>query len=333
MKSQAQQKKKLSAISIILAIPAIIAILFLTLLIVVSVINTSDEKKKQKNALLLQYLSNQTENAEDEEFVEDNTDTTMEDHIFPLGNVSINSNYVWGIDISRYQKGLSDEYFDMLKQAECKFIYIQFGITSQNSMELLDFSEEAFTFARQAEEHEIHFGFYFLTESRTDQITQKEFDFIIQFLQNVKEKNFKYNIFPLMIDHEVATESYEIKQNKIKQLAKLVANLKSEGIETIIYTSSSRYDLLNETLGKNQLFWLANYNYYTPGIAPEKNNKNLPNFFTNNPNVLMWQYSNNSHLLAERCSDFDVDSSIENRAIDRNIMKSEMFQYYTHNLS
>lgn len=238
--------------------------------------------------------------------------------------------YVWGIDISRYQEGLTDEFFVKLKNAGCKFIYIQFGLTNYPATieaPINDFSEIAYTFAEQAEKNEIHFGFYFLSEATTEAYRRAETSFILEFLKDVEGKNYKYNKLPLMLDHEVNEETQDVTNAKIQQLAAQVDSMNKMGYETIIYTSEVRYNALNSIFGNEQNFWLANWSIVDgTGIAPEENSELIPDSIKNSANVKIWQYATDNAILGERFREITLEDLNQNMAIDRNIMKEEYFE-------
>ena len=238
------------------------------------------------------------------------------------------SGYVWGIDISRYQEKLTDDFFVKLKNAGCKFIYIQFGLTNYPATAdapILDFSEIACRFADQAELNEIHFGFYYLTEATTSLYRQAETTFILSFLKDIEAKNYKYNKLPLMLDHEVLGTEADL-NGKIEQFAAQVEALKLFDVETIIYTSETRYATLNTKLPE-QNFWIANYNYVNEtGIAPEKNPELIPDFLKSDNNIKMWQYASDSSILGERFESITKEELAQNMPIDRNLMSIDFYE-------
>lgn len=237
--------------------------------------------------------------------------------------------YVWGIDISRYQASLTDDYFVKLKNAGCKFIYIQFGLTNEpETIEtpIADYSEIAVRFADLAEKNGIHFGFYFLSEATNETFRQAETTYILSFLKDVEAKNYKYNKLPLMLDHEVHDAESDL-NGKIEQLAAQVDALKKLGdVEIIIYTSETRYSTLNNKMPE-QNFWLANYDYVNgTGIAPEKNPELIPEFLKTSANVQMWQYASDSSILGERFESITKEDVKQNIAIDRNLMRIDFYE-------
>ncbi len=243
-------------------------------------------------------------------------------------NTSEKPEYMWGIDISHWHEGIiNTEWLSQAKEAGCSFVYIQFAKTSATPENpVLDYSDIALQFANAAEEIKMNFGFYFLTDATDETARLAEFATILKFLTKVNEKNFQYFSFPLMIDHEVygPEESIEKSDARVKMLQKQVYELSQIGIQTIIYTSSSKYKELHEKLGDKQYFWLANWSS-PKGEVPDK----FLDGYENTKTVSIWQYTNDDLTIEER--GISVEASYnpgKQQSLDRNLMKAEFYDTF-----
>lgn len=241
---------------------------------------------------------------------------------------------VWGIDISHWQEGIvTEKWIVDAKAAGCSFVYIQFAKTAAEynvDNPVLDYTTLAIEFADAAEANGLTFGFYFLTDAKYETSRLSEFGFILHFVNAIKSKNYQYNRLPLMLDHEVYgdKESKEDSSKRITMLEKQVTDLKAFNIETIIYTSASKYPELVAALGEEQDFWLADYSYSMekPGIAPTS----FPEEYSNQ--VSIWQYSADKLSIQERGLSVMADyNSVEQQGLDRNLMKTEYFKECVNN--
>lgn len=241
--------------------------------------------------------------------------------------VSATDDCVWGIDISHWQEGIvTEKWIADAKSAGCSFVYIQFAKTAKESnvdIPVLDYRTIAIEFADAAEANELVFGFYFLTDAKYESSRLAEFGFILQFINEIQTKDYQYNRLPLMLDHEVYgnEESAEESDKRVLMLEKQVSSLKQIGIETIVYTSASKYQELAAALGDEQDFWLADYSVAQPGVAPT----DFPDKYSEQ--VAIWQYSADTLSLQERGLPVIADyNPTEQQALDRNLMKTDFFQ-------
>src|SRR5574344_231828 len=183
---------------------------------------------------------------------------------------------VWGIDISRWQSNTIDkDWLEFAKEKGCRFIYIQFAKSNTDEdsaleQPILDYTDSAKSFAKMAEEVGIHFGFYFLTDSKIESFRLSELGSIMCFVNQIKAEKYSMNTLPLMLDHECYgdAESLEDSASRVEMLTRQVSDLRDLGIKPIVYTSGSKYSELREKLGDDQLFWIADYSIAEKGVAP-----------------------------------------------------------------
>lgn len=281
--------------------------------------------------LIANAISNAKENNANAKFIEEQKQQEIIDFVTNESFEEISTpaeDCVWGIDVSHWQEGIvTENWIANAKAAGCSFIYIQFAKTpAEYSVDnpVSDYVTLAMQFADAAEANSIAFGFYFLTDAKNESERLTEFGFILQFLNQVKTKNYQYNRLPLMLDHEVygTQESQESSDARILMIEKQVSALKQFGIETIIYTSASKYTELVAVLGEEQDFWLADYSKSQPGIAPTT----FPEEYINLEQVGIWQYSADALSVQERglsvVTDYNPD---EQQCLDRNLMKTDFY--------
>lgn len=315
----------------------IIAILLLLVLILSSMLfvnNKISEKKKisendqqtgfieeQKKQQVLDFVASYDEDPQNATKIDfDNSEKV---------NTIENPAYVWGIDISHWHEYIvTQEWFSKAKEAGCRFVYIQFAKTSTNTENnpVLDYSEIAIQFSDAAEKIGLNFGFYFLTDAANETQRLAEFATILKFLTIAEGKNYQYLSFPLMLDHEVygPEEPIEKSDSRVKMLEKQVYELNQIGIQTIIYTSSSKYEELHEKLGDKQYFWLANWSS-PKGEVPKK----FLDGYEDVKTVSIWQYTNDDLTLQER--DLSVEASYlpnKQQSLDRNLMKVDFYDTF-----
>ncbi len=261
----------------------------------------------------------------------------MCDDVSEVGHLSEDlGEYVWGIDISRWQTGcINQEWMHEAKRRGCKFVYIQFAKTNPDNKSddcVLTYFQEAEAFAKMAEEAELDFGFYFLTDVKEEPNRIRELGIIVNFLNDVKKKfNFKMNTLPLMLDHEVYgdEEALEDSNARCQMLERQILELNSASIYPIVYTSGSKLPELQEYLGEEQIFWVADSRFHERGVPP----KGFPEQY-DTENVVMWQYTADDALIEERgISISQIDSppgsTIVQLGLDRNLMKKEFFLKYS----
>ena len=244
-------------------------------------------------------------------------------------NTIENPAYVWGIDISHWHEGIvTQEWLSKAKEAGCSFVYIQFAKTSTNTENnpVLDYSDIAIQFSDAAEKIGLNFGFYFLTDAVNETQRLSELATILKFLTEINEKNYQYLSFPLMLDHEVygTEEPIEKSNARVQMLEKQVYELSQLGIQTIVYTSSSKYKELHEKLGDKQYFWLANWSS-PKGEVPKK----FLDGYEETKTVSIWQYTNDDLTIQER--GLSVEASYQpgkQQSLDRNLMKAEFYDTF-----
>ena len=237
-----------------------------------------------------------------------------------------NQDYVWGLDISRFQIELTDEYFQTLKKHGCSFIYIQFGLNNYfGNPEILDYSDIAINFANICERNQIYFGFYFLTDSYSSYQCENEINYITDFLKSVK--GYEYYKLPLMLDHEsYGNDTIDTVKVRLENLSKMVKDLSNLNIDTIIYLGEDRYNMIKDKLSQDQAYWIPNWisSQTYPGFNPQERTDLIPNFLSES-NVFVWQYAPDNLVKDERgipyCDKIDV-------AVDRNLMKKSFFEHY-----
>lgn len=270
---------------------------------------------------------------EDEDYNHCGAVTTYCNKVNPEVLQNTEKEYVWGIDISQWQKNLiTTEWLKEAKKAELQFVYIQIGRRSPETLELQDLTSYAYNYAMMCEEAQIPFGFYFLTEAQSSEQALEELSFIQSFYASISGK-YAYHNFPLMIDVEERFESKEVTTQKGNAIKLLLRKLPSD---TVLYIGTYRYAALNEYIPKGTTLWVADYRIskkefhytfdYVGGYFEMMSAYNMPHFFEPEriPDVKIWQYTADYNLHWEK------GITTDEQPLDRNLMAKEYYDKYVN---
>lgn len=164
-------------------------------------------------------------------------------------------------DVSKFNKiynfDTPGEFAVFLVQNDIDCVYIRAGGRGYGEEGNFYYDECTKMWADECEFLKIPFGFYFLDEALNTKEINEEVEFIKDFLD---ENPYEYAILPVALDVEKHVEkgrADEIWDERADLVSKLIKRLKSEDIETIVYSNAK---LASEYLSSiNTEFWLAYY--------------------------------------------------------------------------
>lgn len=230
----------------------------------------------------------------------------------------IQDEYIWGVDISDYN--LVDEaFFQEISNKGAKFVLIRFG-TYYEGYNINSYTEYAREKAKYCRKYGLHYGYYFLTDARSDVKFEEQIEFIENFIDS---DTSKYHSFPVILDHEEygGNESSNNKHLRLTTLVKLSKRLWNDGYNVWIYTSENSYHIAKTyDFYECQSFWIGNYNNINIKSPPEKGEKNL--LHTYPLDIEVWQYSSNNNIYDERGINYFGE-------LDRNLMSVRVYEKYT----
>ena len=230
----------------------------------------------------------------------------------------IKDEYYWGVDISDFNR-VDDEFFQEISENGAKFVLIRFG-TYYEGYNINSYTDYASEKAKLCRKYGLHYGYYFLTDAKSDLKMKEQIEFIENFIDSDKSK---YHSFPVILDHEEYgyNESAESKKLRLTNLAKLSKKLWDDGYEVWIYTSENSYSIAKTyDFYENQCFWIAHYNNLNIKSPPEKGNDNLLDMYP--LDVEVWQYTSNGNIHHERGINYFGE-------LDRNLMSERVYKKYT----
>ena len=230
----------------------------------------------------------------------------------------IHDEYHWGIDISDHN--LVDEaFFQEISKKGAKFVLIRFG-TYYEGYGINPYTDYAREKAKYCRKYGLHYGYYFLTDARSDVKFEEQIKFIENFIDS---DTSKYHSFPVILDHEEygGNESLNNKHLRLETLVKLSKRLWDDGYNVWIYTSENSYHIAKSyDFYEGQCFWVGNYNYMKIKSPPENGNANLLDTYP--IDIEVWQYTDNQNIHEERGINFYGN-------LDRDLMSKRVYDKYT----
>ncbi len=165
---------------------------------------------------------------------------------------------VFGIDISKYQKGID---FSLIKKEGVKFIMIRAGYTG-SSNGLSKYKDECFeTFYKQAKKFDIHVGAYWYSCATTYENGKKEAEYLYN--NCLKGKQFEY---PIAMD--VEDNNYQRKAGKkvvTEAIKGFCEYIESKGYYVIIYANSNWFKNYIDMASLTRYdIWLASWSSSKP---------------------------------------------------------------------
>lgn len=241
----------------------------------------------------------------------------------PLNQTILNDQYIqdeyyWGVDISSYN--LVDEaFFQEISKKGAKFVLIRFG-TYYEGYDINHYTDYAREKAKYCRKYGLHYGYYFLTDARSDVKFEEQIKFIENFIDS---DTSKYHSFPVVLDHEEygGNESLINKHLRLETLVKLSKRLWDDGYNVWIYTSENSYHIAKTySFYEGQCFWVGNYNDMNIKSPPENGNANLLDTYP--IDIEVWQYTDNQNINYERGINYFGN-------LDRNLMSKRVYDKYT----
>lgn len=228
---------------------------------------------------------------------------------------------VFGIDISKYQKGID---FGELKKEGVKFIIVRAGFTGATDG-ISKYKDECFeSFYRKAKEYEIPVGAYWYSCATTYELGKKEAEYMINYC--LKGKTFEY---PIAIDVEDNKNQKIAGKKAITEAIKGFAEyMEEQGYYVIIYANSNWFtNYIDLELLKKYDIWLASWSNRKPnspsagmwqfGGETNKIRSNKIDGITCDQNYAYLDYPN--IMMRNGLNGYKIDNSLENSKKDENV--------------
>lgn len=217
----------------------------------------------------------------------------------------------WGIQADASNEELLTQvtFFDNLEEKGCEYLYTSIG--DWNQIEALA------QLGTMSEMTEIPIGYKFVSNPETEESVYENLAYILYVRELLGSEDLH---LPLVIETEG-------KQPEMLEL--LIQRMREVELEVVVYTASENYDQLKASLPSDQQFWLKDVSLLANSGSKPKDipEDNLPKFWQD-PQVVMWSYTTDNQIKAERQVSSQLMGSLTQHETTRCIAKEEFLNQY-----